>query len=191
MDSNVKTIVQRRISTIQIPSIKSLHSFTGVPADFRPWLCGLSPSALYNCSLTCRKRMHIKTPEVKWMSIKRWVSNTPNGLVLPPGIFLSIKRQESYVPLPRPHLSKMEYILLMFPYGNVWSQQSPGVPIDEDWIWSDTKSGMLVLEALMRKDAAHPVQGYFKSCYEYMISNPDQIGIHLKRKRKEEPRSAN
>jgi len=129
--------------------------------------------------------MKIKTPEVKWMSIKRWVSTTPEGIILPPGVFLSIKRHEDYVALPTPHLAKQEYTLLMFPYGNVWSQKTPGVPIDENWIWSESK-GKLILEALMRKDAAFPVQGYFKSCYEYMIANPDQIGIHLKRKRKDD-----
>ena len=45
---------------------------------------------------------------------------------------------------------------------------------------------MTVLEALMRKDAAQPLPGYFASCHKYMIENPDQIGIHLKRKKKDD-----
>jgi hypothetical protein len=40
-----------------------------------------------------------------------------------------------------------------------------------------------VLESLIRKDAAQPFPDYFSLCYKYMIENPDQIGIHLKRKR--------
>jgi hypothetical protein len=52
-------------------------------------------------------------------------------------------------------------------------------------MWSDADAdGKTVLEALIEKDAASPIQGYFKSCYDYMLSNPDQIGIHLKRKKK-------
>jgi hypothetical protein len=127
--------------------------------------------------------MSIKTPEVKWMSIKRWVQTTPEGIQLPPGVFLSIKRHETYISDPKPYFTKLEYILLMFPYGNVWSQKSPGIPIDENWMWSDVE-GMSILEALVRKDAAHPIIGYFKSSYDYMVGNPDQIGIHLKRKKK-------
>lgn len=183
MDSSLKSTVQQRILEVPAFFVKSMHSFPGVPADFRPWTCGLSPSALYNCSLNCRKAMRIKTPEVKWMSIKRWVSSTPFGIVLPPGVFLSIKRKESYVPLPKPHLQKIEYVLLMFPYGNVWSQRSPDVPIDEDWAWSESEDGSLIMEALMRRDAAFPVQGYFRSCFSFMKANPGQIGIHLKRKK--------
>ena len=55
--------------------------------------------------------------------------------------------------------------------------------MDEAWLWSDA-GGFTILEALMRKDAARPVKGYFRSCHDYMIANPDQIGIHLKRKRR-------
>lgn len=185
MDADSKSTLQQRVSAIPEFFLSSLHTFPGVPPGFKPWLCGLSPSALYGCSLTCRKRSKIKTPEVKWMSIKRWVSTTPEGVVLPPGVFLSVKRHEDYVPLPTPHLVKKEYTLLMFPYGNVWSQRAPGIPIDEDWIWSSTGDRKLILESLIRKDAAFPVNGYFKSCHSYMTSNPDQIGIHLKRKRKD------
>lgn len=186
MDLESKLTLQRRVDVIQHFFIQSLHVFPGAPVDFKPWACGLSPSALYNCSLTCRKKMKIKTPEVKWMSIKRWVSSTQSGVNLPSGVFLSIKRHENYVPLPKPHIAKKEYTLLMFPYGNVWSQSSIGIPIDEDWLWSETADKMLIFEALLRRDAAFPIQGYFKSCYEYMNNNPDQIGIHLKRKKRDE-----
>lgn len=179
--------VQQKVSDIKIFHFKALHEFSDVPKDFKPWDCGLSPSALYNCSLSCRKGMGIKTPEVKWMSIKRWVTTTPAGIKLPAGVFLSIKRRENFVAIPKPFFEKKEFILLMFPYGNVWSQVSPDVPIDEDWVFSSDKNGMLMLEALMRKDAAHPVKEYFKSCHDYMTANPDQIGIHMKRRRKDSP----
>ena len=174
---------QNKVNNILIPRIASLHSFSGIPDGFLPWESGLSPSALYNCSLSCRKKMKLKTPEVKWMSIKRWVTKTPNGVNLPPGVYLSIKRKEEFIALPQPYFSKKEFILMMFPYGNVWSQSSPDVPITEDWLWSET-DGQLIFEALMLRDAARPINEYFKSCYGYMESNPDQIGIHLKRKRK-------
>lgn len=183
MDVETLARVQQRVSAVRAPRIPSLHEFEGVPEDFRPWESGLSPSALYNCSLGCRKAMRLKTPEVKWMSVKRWVTVTPSGIVLPPGVFLSIKRKEDFVALPTPHFTKTEFTLMMFPYGNVWSQQSPNVPITEEWLWSEN-GDMTIFEALVHRDAAKPVRGYFESCHRFMASNPDQIGIHLKRKRK-------
>jgi len=167
MEAEILQKVQQRVSGVRTPFIKSLHSFQDVPDDFRPWECGLSPSALYNCSLTCRKQMRLKTPEVKWMSIKRWVTRT-----------------QEFVAAPNPHFDKKEFILMMFPYGNVWSQSAPDVPITEDWLWSEA-GGQLIFEALMLRDAARPVAGYFQSCNRYMSDNPDQIGIHLKRKKKD------
>ena len=104
------------------------------------------------------------------------------GIVLPPGCYLSIKRKESFVAFPSPHLEKRDYILVMFPYGNVWSQQAPDVPITEEWLWSEI-DGVTIFEMLMNKDAISPIHNYFKSCYEFMNNNPDQIGIHLKRKK--------
>lgn len=168
---------------MKVPRIGSLHNFESVPRDFKPWESGLSPSALYNCSLGCRKKMGIKTPEVKWMSIKRWVSETPEGVKLPDGIYLSIKRKESFEALPSPRLVKVEFILMMFQYGNVWSQRAPDVPITEEWLWSNS-GGMTIFEALVRKDAANPIKGYFASCLKFAAENPDQIGIHLKRQRR-------
>jgi hypothetical protein len=178
-----KAKIQQRVSELEPIWFRSLHAFKGVPTKFRPWKSGLSPSALYNCALPCRKQMGIKTPEVKWMSIKRWVTTTPMGIDLPEGVYFSIKRFEKYESSPEPHFEKIQYVLLMFPYGNVWSQVEPDVPITEEWMWQE-RGGMLMLERLMRRDAAHPIQGYFKAAREYMIKNPDQIGIHLKRQKK-------
>lgn len=179
-DSNL----QQKISALGVFRLKALHSFPDVPVDFIPWECGLSPSALYNCSLSCRKQMGNKAPEVKWMSIKRWVTTTPGGIHLPPGVYFSIKRKEKFMVLPKPHFEKKEFVLMLFPYGNVWSQRDEDVPIDEEWLMSEV-SGMTVLELLMRKDAANPVRGYFKSCFDYMKNNRDQLWIHMKRRRKE------
>jgi len=176
--------VQQQVSDMKVPFVKALHSFTGIPNEFKPWESGLSPSALYNCSLACRKDMKLKTPEVKWMSIKRWVTKTPEGINLPDGVYLSIKRKEEFITSPNPHFSKKEFIIMMFPYGNTWSQSAPDVPITEQWLWSEA-GNQLIFEALMLRDAARPVKGYFLNCYNYVTNNPDQIGIHLKRKRKE------
>lgn len=181
--------IQQQVQEISIPLIRSLHTFPGVPESFRPWECGLSPSALYSCSLTCRKRMKIKTPEVKWMSIKRWVTTTPSGIELPPGVFFSIKRREDYVPFPKPHFVKLEFVLMMFPYGNVWSQRAPDVPITEEWLFEES-GGKLILEHLMQKDAASPVDGYFKGAYTLFKQEdakrkaglPNILWIHTKRK---------
>ncbi len=102
---------------------------------------------------------------------------------LPDGCYISIKRKEVFVAVPTPHLEKKDFILVMFPYGNVWSQQSPDVPITEEWLWTD-KEGITIFEMLLHKDAAYPINGYFKACHEFMVGNPDQIGIHLKRRKK-------
>lgn len=182
MDAEKLKILQQKISSLSVHKIKGMHDFVNVPKDFLPWNVELSPSALYNCSVTCRKASGIKTPEVKWMSIKRWVTTTPEGVVLPPGCYLSIKRKEVFVASPSPRLEKQDFILVMFPYGNVWSQKEQDVPITEEWLWSDA-GGKTIFEHLFDKDAAKPIKGYFASCYEYMVKNPDQIGIHLKRKK--------
>jgi hypothetical protein len=184
MDEEQKPTLQQRITSLGVFWFNELHVNTDLPSDFRPWTCELSPSALYSCSLKCRKLSGIKTPEVKWVSIKRWVTQTPNGIDLPPGVFFSVKRREEFIPTSSPpHFQKTEYVLIMLPFGNVWSQISPGVPITENWLFSDYEN-MLILERLMRKDAAHPIAGYFNSVHKYMIENTDQIGIHLKRKKK-------
>lgn len=188
LNSSSLVKLQQRVSQIQHPWFKSLHAVEGLPRGFRPWTSGLSPSALYACSLKCRKAMGIKTPEVKWMNIKRWVTTTPVGVQLPSGIYFSIKRHEKYVGHPEPHFQKTQFILLMFPYGNVWSQiASPEkdefFPITEEWMWADQDEA-LILERLLRRDAALPVKGYFKMVYRYMTNHPEQIGIHLKRKKK-------
>jgi len=175
------TTIQQRISQVSVPHVEA--AYAGVPAEFRPWESNLSPSALYACSVTCRKAMGIKTPEVKWMSMKRWVGTTPAGIVLPDGCYLSIKRKETFVARPEPKIVKQHFVLMMFPYGNVWSQIRPDEPITEDWLWSQDEDDRTMFELLLAKDADRPVQGYFKSCAAYMKKYPDQIGIHLRRKR--------
>ena len=99
--------LQERIFDIPILHIRSLHNSGDAPSDFRPWESGLSPSALYNCSLPLRKKMGYKAPEVKWMSIKRWVTTTPGGIHLPTGVYLSIKRSESIVAATEPRIEKI------------------------------------------------------------------------------------
>jgi len=185
MNAEELQTVQRRISALSVQRMETIHSFRGVADSFLPWESNLSPSALYNCSTSCRKASGVKTPEAKWMSIKRWVTITPEGVILPPGCFLSIKRKEKFVASPVPKLEKTDFTLVMFPYGNVWSQREPDVPITEEWLWSIV-DGRTIFEMLMDKDAVKPVQGYFLSCLNFMKKNPDQIGIHLKRKKKEE-----
>lgn len=189
MEDELKSKIQQRISSLEGYWFDNLHRADDLPSSFRPWdekECGLSPSSLYNCSLKCRKESRIKTPETKWMSIKRWVTVTNEGIKLPPGVYFSVKRSEQFEALPQPRLNKTEYVILMFPFGNVWSQVRPGMPIDEEWLWTELE-GMTMFERLYMKDAAHPLSGYFRRVYDFMKEHPDQIGIHLKRKKKEAP----
>lgn len=174
--------IQLKVNSISVPKFDKIHEFKDAPEGFEPWNSNLSPSALYNCSLTRRKQMKLKTPEVKWISIKRWTSVTPSGITLPAGVFLSVKRKETFIPTPVPHFEDKEYTLMMFKYGNVWSMKGPDDPITEEWLFSE-ENGMTILEALMRKDAAHPVIGYFHDVHEYMIKFPEEIGVHNKRKK--------
>ncbi len=176
--------VQQRVASLGVFHLKALHTFQGVPENFKPWECGLSPSALYNCSLLCRKQVGFKTLESKWISIKRWTTITPEGVSLPPGVYFSVKRKEKFIATPKPRFEKKEFVLMMFPYGNVWSQRDEDVPIDEEWLFSEV-NGITILEHLMRKDAAYPLPGYFKVCSDYMKENQDQLWIHMKRRRKE------
>lgn len=104
------------------------------------------------------------------------------GIKLPEGCYISIKRKEVFTTVPSPRLEKKDFILMMFPYGNVWSQQSPDVPITEEWLWTE-KDGVTIFELLLNKDAANPLSGYFKSCMEFMGKHPEQIGIHMKRRK--------
>lgn len=170
-----------RIAKTKIKVNSEVYS-PDIPKTFLPWDVDLSPSALYSCSVGCRKAMGIKTPEVKWISVKRWVNITPMGITLPPGCYLSIKRKETFEALPTPKFVKQDFVLVMFPHGNVWSQKEENDPITEDWLWSE-EGGKTIFEMLIDKDFDRPINGYFSSCYEYMRKNPDQIGIHLKRKK--------
>lgn len=209
MDNDSKIRLQQQISQIKLTWFDELHKVSAtvlqtrkwdkdtklyttldkpikkkMPELFRPWLSELSPSALYNCSLKCRKAMGYAAPEVKWINIKRWVTTTPSGFVLPEGVYYSIKRHEVFDAMSTPpRFVKTEFILLLFPYGNMWSQVLAGKPITEDWLFNEV-DGKLILEHLMDKDAAHPVIDYFEKVYEYYVNNEDQIGIHLKRKKK-------
>lgn len=183
MEPDLKKSLQSRISGINVKRYKSLHFFENVPKDFLPWGSDISPSALYSCSLPLRKSINIKTPETKWTSIKRWTTSTAEGINLPPGVFFSVKRSEHFESEPQPHFEKIEYILILLPYGNVFSQSKPGIPITENWLFEEL-NGKLMLERLMDRDAAKPIPGYFQSVHEYMQNNPDQIGIHLRRKNK-------
>jgi len=171
-----------RIARLKIKTNPHLYNSDKTPKTFFPWDVDLSPSALYGCSISCRKAMGIKTPEVKWISVKRWVNITPSGITLPPGCYLSIKRREKFEANPEPKFVKQDFVLVMFPHGNVWSQKENNIPITEEWLWSE-QNGKTIFEMLIEKDYSRPIIGYFKSCYEYMKNNPDQIGIHLKRKK--------
>lgn len=182
MDEETKQNLQHEISQLKIKWFESLHGEENLPKDFRPWSCDLSPSALYNCSLKCRKQMNINTPETKWVSLKRWATSTSSGIELPVGVWYSTKREERFVALPEPHYEKRDFILLLFPYGNVWSQKAPDVPINEEDLFEKI-NGIFFLERLMNKDAAFPIKGYFEKVYHYLQKNPDQVGIHLKRKK--------
>jgi len=181
----VDSKLQEMLTNINVTFNPTRHIFEGVDASWKPWLANLSPSALYNCSLVCRKALKMKTPETKWVSLKRWIQTTPSGYKLPEGVFLSIKRKEVFVSTPTPHFEKIDHLILMFPYGNVWPLTDTGKPITEDYLLGQI-SGRPRLLDMMDHDAENPLTEYFKLCKEFMDQNPDQIGIHLKRKRKPE-----
>jgi hypothetical protein len=182
MDNSTKEKIQQQVDSVNDQYILNIN-VAGVPKDFKAWTSGMSPSAMYSCSLHCRKKLKLKTPEVKWMSVKRWSQYSPSGIKLPDGVYLSVKRLETYAAYPAPELSKTEYIILMFRYGNVWSQYSSILPITEEWMWSKNQTGMSNFESLMKKDYSVPINNYTAVCYRYYVDNPDQMGIHLKRKR--------
>jgi hypothetical protein len=182
MENEMKTKLQQRMQELKITWFPSLHKNEKLPENFRPWTSNLSPSALYNCSLKCRKNMGLPVPETKWKSIKRWHSVTENSIELPIGVYISSKRSEEFKPLPDPHYEKQTYSLLMLPYGNVWSMFKDGTPFDINNIFNIVE-GKTIIEHLMIKDAANPIEGYFSSVYAYLLKNPNQVGIHLKRKK--------
>lgn len=179
-------LIQECINKLKIIYIKKLHDFPNIPKSFKPWESNLSPSALYNCSLTCRKKMGYKTLECKYISLKRWTSVTPLGITLPNGVYYSIKRKEDYEAYPEPHFKKTDHVIMMFPYGNVWSQRGLNQPITDEWLFSMIGE-QTILELLMEKDASKPLIDYFELCYNFMINNPDLIGIHKKRIKKSKP----
>lgn len=174
--------LKEKISKITIPLRPEIYE-PPVPLDFVPWEVDLSPSALYTCSVGCRKSAGMKTPELKWISVKRWVNISPTGSVpLPPGCYLSIKRRETFEAFPAPKFKKEDYMLVMLPYGNIVFTDLEGKPFEESYLWIES-NGITNFESLLENDINNPLPGYFQSCYDYMQKNPDQIGIHLKRKK--------
>lgn len=153
----------------------------GVPLGWTPWASGLSPSALYGCTIPCRKALKHKIHEAKWVSIKRWMNFTAEGIELPTGCYFSMRRKEGFEALPHPRLVKTDYVVLMFPFGNVFSLNN-GEPITEEWLWSEN-NGKLNYEILHEKDSEEPLPGYIMSSYRYAIHHPELLGIHLKKRK--------
>lgn len=184
MAQNAKEILQSKIDSIDVTRYVGAHKFPDVPVDFFPWKNEISPSALYNCALPLRKQSKIKTPETKWTSIKRWTTVTPNGIKLPEGVYYSVKRSDTFMSDPEPRFEKIEYSLILLPYGNVITHFAPETPMTEQLLFMDV-DGKTTLERLLDHDVEKPIAGYFKSVLKYMNENPDQIGIHLRRKNRE------
>ncbi len=169
-----------------------VHRTNGVPKDFIPWESGLSPSVLYGCSLPLRKKAGIKAPEVKWISIKRWVTDTPSGIKLPEGVYYSVKRQEKFFASPSPRFEKIEYVIIMAPNGNVILKNRLEEPLTEKDLWDVSSSGETYMEEILRKDKEKPIIGYIESCFKmYQIELEKQnsgkesvLWIHTKRKKK-------
>lgn len=171
--------LQEKMNRIQFRKLSGDFGQGDVPSDFIPWMADISPSALYSCSLPLRKKVGKKTPETKWKNMKRWSEQLSTGEFLPDGVYISEKRQELFVPVPTPKFEKIHHILILLPYGNV-EIISGGVESD---ILEDGKDD-LRLQEMIDNDANNPLPGYFKSCFDYKIQNPDQIGIHWKRMKK-------
>lgn len=184
------------IETVQ-PKINSIEVKLSVPKtlpkEWIPWESGLSPSALYARSLTCRKKAGIKTSEVKWSSIKRWNVETPTGVRLPAGTYYAVKRHESFVPFPKPSLVKRDFVIIFCPNGNVFYSQKTSesgglIPITEDWLYS-VENGMMNIERLLYVDCEKPVPGYIESAYKNFLEEKEKadrgeetsLWIHMKR----------
>lgn len=184
------------IETVQ-PKINSIKTTlvipNGVPSSWIPWGSGLSPSALYARSLTCRKKAGIKTLEVKWSSIKRWNVETPTGVRLPNGTYYAVKRHESFVPFPKPSLVKRDFVILFCPNGNVFYTQKTShsgglIPITEDWLYT-VENGVMNIEKLLSYDQEKPVPGYIESAYKNFLEEKEKadkgeensLWIHMKR----------
>lgn len=181
MDSTLLQNIQKRIMGLNPANINERLKIAGVPYGWTPWTSGLSPSALYGCTIPCRKAAKQKIHEAKWVSIKRWMNITASGVELPPGCYFSMRRKEGFEARPSPRLVKTDFIILMFPYGNVYSLND-GEPITEEWMWTET-NGKYNYEYLHAKDSEEPLNGYIMASYKYAIHHPELLGIHLKKRK--------
>lgn len=171
--------LQEKMDQIQLRKLTGNFGHGDVPEDFLPWMEDISPSALYSCSLPLRKKVGKKTPETKWKNMKRWSEQLSTGEFLPDGIYISEKRQELFVPSPIPKFEKIHHVLVLLPYGNVFIVSNGSEP---DIL--NVENGEIVLQTMINEDSKNPLPGYFKSCFDYKVQNPDQVGIHWKRMKK-------
>ena len=161
--------IQKKIMDLIPLNANERLKAAGVPYGWTPWTSGLSPSALYGCTIP------------KWVSIKRWMNITASGIELPPGCYFSMRRKEGFEALPVPRLIKIDYVVFMFTYGNVVTLND-GEPITEDWAWTVT-DGKMNYERLHEKDGMNPLPGYITSSYKYAMHHPELLGIHLKKRK--------
>lgn len=173
--------IQKKIMDLIPLNANERLKAAGVPYGWTPWTSGLSPSALYGCTIPCRKAQKQKILEAKWVSIKRWMNITASGIELPPGCYFSMRRKEGFEALPVPRLIKIDYVVFMFTYGNVVTLND-GEPITEDWAWTET-DGKMNYERLHEKDGMSPLPGYIISSYKYAMHHPELLGIHLKKRK--------
>jgi len=173
--------VQKRIMNLIPTGLNERLKASGVPYGWAPWSSGLSPSALYGCTIPCRKAAKQKILESKWVSIKRWMDMTSYGLELPSGCYFSMRRKEGFEAFPEPKLVKTDYVILMFPYGNVFAING-SEPITEDWVWQEVE-GKLNFERLYEQDSNNPLPGYIMTAYKYAMHHPELLGIHLKKRK--------
>jgi hypothetical protein len=191
MEKEVVKSLQSKLNSLDVSISKDFYDAEGIKSDFIPWTSGLSPSALYNCSLKCRKSLGMKTPEVKWISIKRWTSELPETqLTLPNGIFYSIKRLEEYEPNNgKPYLKKTEYFILLLPHGNICFMNVDSLPLNEVDFFKMINNKYYI-ESVIKNDIENPMKGYLKRCKEMFDeedlkrkNNEDNLlWIHMKRK---------
>lgn len=180
IDKNALLSIQERIMGLNPKGVQDRIKAAGVPYGWTPWTSGLSPSALYGCTIPCRKALKLKIHEAKWVSIKRWMNITASGIELPPGCYFSMRRKEGFEALPHPRLVKTDFVVLMFPFGNVFALNGSD-PITEDWMWTEN-NGKLNFELLHEKDSEEPLANYIMASYKHAIHHPELLGIHLKKR---------
>jgi len=169
-----------QVEFVRLP-MKGLHK------NFTPWRWGISPSQSYKIGVKLRRHSRFNVFESKLISIKRWNSVTPSGVVLPEGVFYSISRMEKFIPRPKPSFKNIRYFIVMLPYGNVHAaiDNDEDNPINEEWVFEFMEDGRTRLQHLIDADRQRPIKDWYQKCNEWIESHEKMRFIHITNKYKD------